>query len=239
VTRARLALLAAVVLAALFVFLTRTEGGARSSSGATAPSLAQMVAKVGNGVVKVETGCTGYEKSGTGFLVTPWMVATVLHVVNGADRVSLSQDGIEIATGAVVGRDYAHDLALVQTDRPLSGHVFALAGASAPPGLPVGSLGFAGGRDRPHEMQGSVLGTGPTEVVRGLERPGLVAVVLPVDHGDSGGPVFDLRTGDVVGLVDLAAEQPNGLGLVVDAAVARPLFEQWELSPQPVAGSSC
>jgi len=240
VTRARFFVFAASTLLALFVWLTQIHPG--SSSGASQPAvppLSEVVAKVRDGVVQVETPCSGYEKSGTGFLVGPQLVATVLHVVNGADTVSLWQDGQEIGTGAVVGRDYAHDLALVQTGRPLPGHVFALASEPAAPGLAVGALGFTRGRDSPRETQGTVVGGDLTIVVRGLERPGLVEVQMPFDHGDSGGPVFDLRDGSVIGLIDIVSESESGIGLAIDAQIAGPLFTGWAAAPHPIQGSSC
>lgn len=239
-TRARLLVFAAFTSAALFFWLTQIHPGSSSrASGPAVSSLAEMVAQVRDGVVKVETPCRVYEKSGTGFLVGPQLVATVLHVVNGADTVSLWQDGQEIATGAVVGRDYAHDLALVQTDRPLPGHVFALASQPSTPGLAVGALGFTFGRDTPRDTEGTVVGGDLTIVVRGLERPGLVEVEMPFDHGDSGGPVFDLRDGSVIGLIDIVSESESGIGLAIDAQIAGPLLTAWGIAPHPIRGSSC
>ena len=229
--------MAAVTFVVLFFWLTRIDPPGSNASAPQVSPFSKLVAELRDGVMRVETPCSVYEKSGTGFLVGPCLVATALHVVNGADTVSLFQAGQEIATGAVVGRDYAHDLTLVETDRPLPGHVFELAAGPAVSGEPVGVLGFTGGRDTPREAEGTVIGSYRVIVMNGLERPDLVEVAMQL--GDSGGPIFDLRDGRVVALVDAGPGQMADVGLGIDAQIARGLIGEWAAAPQPIHGSSC
>ena len=76
-------------------------------------------------------------------------------------------------------------------------------------------------------------------VMNGLERPDLVEVAMPLGAGDSGGPIFDLRDGRVVALVDAGPGQMADVGLGIDALVARGLIGEWAAAPQPIHGSSC
>jgi len=238
VTRWGALVVAAVAFVVVFVALTKVESRS-NASGPTASPFSKLVAELRDGVFRVETPCSVYEKSGTGFLIGPRLVATALHVVNGADTVTLSQDGQQIATGAVVGRDYANDLTLVETDRALPGHVFELSTTPAVPGEAVGALGFTGGQDTARDAQGIVIGRHRVIDLNGLERSNLVEVEMLLGMGDSGGPIFDLSDGRVVALVDAGPGEMSTVGLGIDAEIARPLIGAWAAAPQPLHGSSC
>ena len=238
-TRRRAYVMAGMTIAVLLVWLTKIDPPGSNASGPATPPLAELVAELRDGAMKVDAPCSYYGKSGTGFLVGPRLVATALHVVNGADTVSLLQDGHEIATGSVIGRDFAHDLALLVTDRPLPGHVFELSTEPAVPGETIAMLGFTGGQDSPRDAEGTVIGRHRLTVIAGLEQPDLVEFAMPVSHGDSGGPIFDARDGRVVAMVDAGVVDAGTVGLGIDAQIARPLIAQWAAAPQPIHGSSC
>src|SRR5579862_8804442 len=83
-----------------------TEPKAPARKPAARPlSETALVAKVRSGIVRIETTtCSGVE-IGTGILISPNLVATVEHVVNGAASITLLQDGKTVGQGTVVGTD--------------------------------------------------------------------------------------------------------------------------------------
>jgi serine protease Do len=203
----------------------------------TAPTFADVVASVRSGIVRIETDDCSGGAIGTGFLLTPTLVATVEHVVDGATAISLKQEGRVVGYGTVVGADPARDLALIRSNTRLSGHDFTLASRAPQLGEDVAALGFPLGLPLT-VTRGSVSGSGRTVPIGGLERRDLVQTDAAVNPGNSGGPLI-ADDGSVVGLVDLGTTQANGLAFAVSAIVAGPLLQAWRVAPQPVAPQGC
>jgi S1-C subfamily serine protease len=201
------------------------------------PSFAQVVAKVRSGIVRIETmTCTGGE-IGTGFLLSHRLVATVEHVVDGAETIDLKENGKVVAHGTVVGEDADRDLALIHTDEAVPGHLFSMASRAPQLGEDVAALGFPLGLPLT-VTRGSVSGSDRTIPINGLRRRSLVQTDAAVNPGNSGGPLMT-DDGSVVGLIDLGTSDANGLAFAVSALVAKPLLTAWRAAPQPVAATSC
>src|SRR4051794_31612222 len=105
-----------------------------------------------SGLVRIETASCGARLVGTGFLLDSRHVATAEHVVSGATRIVLRRrDGRVLGAGSIVGADRGIDVALIRSDRAISGHAFSLSGRSPRAGERLSALGFgpsAGGRMR-------------------------------------------------------------------------------------------
>jgi hypothetical protein len=197
-----------------------------------------LVADTRSGVIRIEaTGCAE-EDIGTGFLISPTLVATVDHVVAGATEISLVRDGKTLATGTVIGDDPARDVALVQSSKPLSGNIFKFDSTAPVLGESVAALGYPLGLPL-SVSQGSVSGTDRTVPIDGIERGDLVQTDAALNPGNSGGPLLDADTGRVVGLIDLGAVGAQGISFAVSAQVAQPLLDAWEASPQAVPATTC
>jgi hypothetical protein len=192
---------------------------------------------VRSGIVRIETDDCSGGAIGTGFLLSPRLVATVEHVVDGAASIRLKQNGKVVATGTVVGTDPARDVALIRSDEPLAGHVFSLAPRAPRLGEDVAALGFPLGLPLT-VTRGSVSGSDRTVPIDGLRRRNLVQTDAAVNPGNSGGPLI-ADDGSVVGLVDIGTSQANGLAFAVSSLVAKPLLSGWRASPQPVAATGC
>jgi serine protease Do len=212
-----------------------------ATSTATRPSainLADLVAKVQSGIIRIETTTCQGEAIGSGFLIGPRLVATVEHVVDGATFITLKRSGSIVATGTVIGEDTYRDVALIRTDRPIHGFRLTLAPRAPRLGEDVAALGFPFGLPLT-VTRGTTSGLDRTIPINGINRTRLVQTDASANPGNSGGPLLSVQTGEVVGLVDLLATQAHGIAFAVSAQVAGPLLQDWAASPQPVSTTSC
>jgi hypothetical protein len=86
---------------------------------------------------------------------------------------------------------------------------------------------------------GIVSGTDRTVPIDGIKRRDLVQTDASLNPGNSGGPLIDLDSGRVVGLVDLKNVEASGISYAVSAQVAAPLLDAWKAAPQAGAPVSC
>jgi len=133
----------------------------------SAPTFANLVARVRNGIVRIEADDCSGGAIGTGFILTPRLVATVDHVVDGASSIALKRNGKVLAHGTVVGADAARDLALVRSDTPIAGYRFKLAARAPNLGEDVAALGFPLGLPLT-VTRGSVSGSDRTIPIDGM-----------------------------------------------------------------------
>ncbi len=162
-------------------------------------------------------------------------------MVDGATGIELKRNSRVLGTGAVIGEDATRDVALVRSSAPLRGPTLQLASRSPRLGESVAALGFPLGLPLT-VTQGTVSGLQRTIPIGGIERRDLVQTDAALNHGNSGGPLIAIDTGDVVGLVDLGFSGSNGISgisFAVSAQVARPLPQVWEASPQPTPAATC
>jgi hypothetical protein len=202
-------------------------------------SFAQLVRQVRSGVIRIESQFCGNQGAvGTGFLISPNLVATVDHVVAGAQAITLKRGTTVLGTGTVLGGDQARDVALVQTSVPINGYVFSIAAARPRLGQAVAALGFPFGY--PLTLtRGSVSGLNRTLEIDGIVRNSLIQTDTAINFGNSGGPLFTAGSGKVLGLVDAEDVKAHGEAWAVSGLVAAPLISAWQTSPQPVAAASC
>jgi S1-C subfamily serine protease len=201
-------------------------------------SLADVVAGVRSGVVKVVAATCDGTSTGTGFLIGPNLVATVDHVVDGAVSVKLKRNGADLGEAKVIGSDGKRDLALLRTTVPIDGHVFKLAPRAPRLGEDVAALGFPLGLPLT-VTRGTASGSGRSVFIDGATRRGLIQTDAAVNHGNSGGPLLSTRTGDVLGLVDLKETDASGIGFAVSARLAQPLLNAWRTNPEPATAANC
>jgi S1-C subfamily serine protease len=136
--------------------------------------------------------------SGTGFVVAPRQIMTNQHVADGctAMRARLA-NGQEIAA-TVIASDRERDLALLRTEADPGPVLSFRRGASVRRGENVLTYGFplAG-----LLSSGPTLTTGDVSALAGLgDNPRQIQISAPVQQGNSGGPLLDLR-GQVVGVI--------------------------------------
>ena len=200
--------------------------------------LADTIAEVRSGVVRVNVKTCDGSGSGTGIIVSPIHVVTVEHVIDGAARITLERSRNILGQAEVIGLDRDRDLALLRLKKPISG--YRLQFATRPPrlGEEVAALGYPLGLPL-SVSRGTVSGLARTVPIDNLKRRALIQTDAAVNHGNSGGPLLSVTTGEVVGLVDLGSTEVNGIAFAVSGVVASALVQAWRAAPQPHPLEKC
>jgi S1-C subfamily serine protease len=212
------------------------------ASQTPAPPMSELVyAAVRPSIVLIQTGAAATEGtapnpssaggegsgggSGSGVIIDGrGQILTALHVVAGADGITVTFADATSTPAVVVASDPKLDIAVLQVER-LSPNV-APAILGNPGALRIGSEAYVVGN--PFGLYGSL----SVGVVSGLERifvdpeteeryEGLIQVDAAVNPGSSGGPLLD-RAGHVVGIVT-ALLNPTGDEVFVGIGLAVPI----------------
>ncbi len=140
-------------------------------------------------------------------------ILTCLHVVNGADRISVELENIHL-TATVLARDETLDLALIHVDRQLPAAIVWGDSKALRLGDTVYAIGF------------------PFDIARLLRRGTVAATAFEIEHspffvtdaqinpGDSGGGMFN-ENGELVGL-PARIQSVQGLSANIGLAFAIP-----------------
>jgi serine protease Do len=166
------------------------------------------------------------QAAGSGFVVSPdGYIVTNNHVVDGATKVKVSFDDQEEIDAKVVGTDSRTDLALLKIEpkKPLT--VVKLADKTPRVGDWVLAVG------NPFGLGGTVTAGIVSALARNIGGPyDYMQIDAAVNHGNSGGPTFNLE-GDVVG-VNTAIYSPTGgnvgIAFAVPAETVKRVVEQLE-----------
>ncbi|MGE3143360.1 MAG: Do family serine endopeptidase [Hyphomonadaceae bacterium] len=164
------------------------------------------------------------EAAGSGFFISEdGYIVTNNHVVENADRLSITTDDGRDIDARLIGRDPRTDLAVIKVD---GGHFPYVRFAEHEPRigdwvLAVGNPFGLGGTVTSGivSARGRDIGAGPYD--------DFLQIDAPVNQGNSGGPAFNLN-GEVVG-VNTAIYSPSGgnvgIAFAIPAATARPIVE--------------
>lgn len=220
---------AAVVAAVVSAAMLRDPGSRPPGSPVAAvltesQQITEAVQRVRPSVVRIRTRTSEGEGVGTGIVIEDGVVITNGHVVQGDQNPTVTlADGRELP-GQVLGVDSRVDLAVIRIAAP--GLPVAAWGDSE--SLPIGSRLIAIG----YALGASAFSSGEPTVTSGIfsgRRDFLgqsyVQTDTPINHGNSGGPLINLR-GEIVGVNVLVVGrttelQAQGLNLAIPAAIAR------------------
>src|SRR5438128_1936746 len=198
------------LLMALLVLCAAT--GLRADDGAKPQAAVEEVAAAAQKSVVVITfaGRDGKRQGlGTGFVVAPdGLIATNLHVLGEGRPVAVQlADGRRFDVTSVHASDRSLDLALIRID------------AKDLPPLPLGdSDKLKSGQavvalGNPHGLTHSVV-AGVVSGRREIEGRPMIQLAVPIEQGNSGGPVLDLQ-GRVQGIVTMKSQVTANLGFAV------------------------
>ena len=204
-----------VVNSEAFAPVKSEPAGATTSSPGAMP-LEEMVSRASAAVVGVETT----SGRGTGFFVTPDLVVTNAHVVQGQSFVTVRLAGGRQVAGRVERSSADVDIAVVRTSAPAPDtQILQLGSARAVrPGQEVIAIGS------PLGLQNTVT-RGIVSAMRSAGGVALIQTDAAINPGNSGGPLLD-RDGRVIGINTLKlARGAESIGFAVAVAHAMPLIE--------------
>jgi len=147
---------------------------------------------------------------GSGFFVTPHLIVTNYHVIQGTMYVGIGMHNGMQTTGKVIRKDIRRDLALIKTQ--YAGKPAKLCTAPTPVGSTVEAVGHP-------EGLGFTVTRGVVSAIRGLPShydPGgkpvqFIQTDAAINHGNSGGPLY--LGSRVVGVNDLILRADHAQGL--------------------------
>ena len=181
----------------------------------TRPSLVSITA----------TGRDGRNQGiGTGFVVDKsGLIATNLHVIGDARPFQLElSDGRKLRVLEVHASDRKMDLAVIRVaDKNLPALTLGDP-TNLKKGAPIVVMG------NPHGLKNSVV-SGVNSSLREIDGRTMLQLAIPVEPGNSGGPVLD-RQGRVHGIVTMKSLVTENLGFAVDARMLKALLDK----PNPV-----
>jgi len=173
----------------------------------------------------------GQSAEGTGFVYdAKGDIVTNQHVVSGASTVKVKFSDGSTYTATVVGSDSATDIAVLHVDAPASKLVpLALADSGK---VAVGDGVVAIGN--PFGLDGTVTSGIVSAVGREISSPdetpieGAIQTDAAINHGNSGGPLLDLR-GEVIGITSQIQSEGggnDGVGFAVPSNTVKSIASQ-------------
>lgn len=184
-----------------------------------------MLARLTDSVVQVRGEACDMIQSGSGFVVSPGLVATNAHVVAGTDDVELVTPDGDRRDARVVAFDPAADLALLATslDRPA---LTLDAPRTGDRGLVMGFPGGGPLAPSPFEVAETLHATGLDIYDRREVRRDLLVLASDLQPGDSGSAVVR-SDGTVIAVAVAIAPDRDGVAYALDrseldALLARP-----------------
>src|SRR5581483_730823 len=176
-------------------------------------------------VVIVFAGRDGKQQGlGTGFIVSAdGLIATNLHVIGQARPITVVlHDGTRHEVTSVHASDRTFDLALVKIDAKNLAPLSLGDAKGLKQGQPIVALGH------PRGLEYSVV-AGVLSGQRDIDGMTMLQVAMPIEQGNSGGPVLDMQ-GRVQGIVTMKSLVTANLGFAVPASALKPLLAK----PNPI-----
>ncbi len=190
-----------------------------------ARTIEQLAASARKSVVMIlAAGRTGKpEGVGTGFVVGEGLIATNMHVIGEGRPITVqTSDGKRHDATAVHATDRAVDLAVIRIDVKELPPLELGNSDDVKQGREVVSLG------NPRGLEYSVA-SGVVSARRDVDGRPMIELRMPVEPGNSGGPLLDLH-GRVQGIVTLKSAVTENLGYATPIDTLKPLLDK----PNPI-----
>jgi len=167
--------------------------------------------------------------TGTGFLISSsGYIATSYHVIKNADSIYIENQKIGTVKAAMLFSDAASDVSLLKVESEklvsLGSLPYTIGTKEASLGEDVFTLGFP--RDE------IVFGEGSISASTGYRQDSnAYQISVPVNPGNSGGPLFNVR-GDVVGIISGLQTETSGTAFATKASA---LLKAIEVAPDSLS----
>ena len=186
----------------------------------------EIAAKAKKSVVVVTfSGRDGLQQGlGTGFILSSdGLIATNLHVIGEARPIRVELfDGRKFDVVSVQATERSQDLAVLKIDAANLPALPLGDSDELKEGQPVIAIG------NPLGLERSVV-AGVLSGVRDVEGRKMLQLALPIERGNSGGPLLDFD-GRVHGLLTLKSQRTDNLGFAIAVNALKPLLEK----PNPI-----
>ncbi len=189
-------------------------------------SVADIAAAVKPSLVKViQEGRQGQDGLGSGFVLSDdGLIATNRHVIGEARRITVEMsDGSKEEVSEVFATDAKMDLAILRIGKKGLKPLALGDSAGLRQGEPIVAMG------NPVGLAFSVVEGVISEPKRDIEGVEMIQVAVPIEHGNSGGPLLD-RQGRVLGLLTMKSALTNNVGFAMPVNALKTLLEK----PNPV-----
>jgi len=159
---------------------------------------------------------------GTGFVVESgaWgsRFLTAQHVIENARRLRVTVGNRRTIAAEVAASDAKQDVAIVETREPNLRAVRLGSSSALEPGMRIGVAGYP----IPDAFADEGLGVETSVFFGRLSsvRRDALELDAPVIPGESGGPVFDAGTGEVIGIAESRFEEERAIGFAIPIADA-------------------
>lgn len=210
------------LLIALSLYGAACKLNANSASGGGTLTTQSIASKSLPAVVTVSAKDSGGNvlATGSGFFVAPKIIATNLHVIEGASQLSIKTSmGKNVNVAVVRTVDTQRDLALLDCPDVTDAPVLPLGDTSA---VQVGDAIVAAGS--PLGLEGSI-STGIVSAAREQDGAHVFQITAPISHGSSGGPLLNGR-GEVIGVTSFTVVSGQNLNFAYSAAYLKDLLKK-------------
>ncbi|WP_010302212.1 S1C family serine protease [Kurthia senegalensis] len=180
---------------------------------------------IANAKTQVYTILAG-SKQGSGFLFnTKGDIITNAHVANSMDDVVVINANGQEFNGKVIGTDSKTDVALIRVPELAGKNPLVIDTAQAVVGTEVVAIGS------PHAKSGTTTTGKITSVgasfTDGYSYTNLYEITAKLESGSSGGPLINVKTGNVIGINSIILTDHPEIGYALPMANVMPLVNKW------------
>lgn len=215
-----------LLLLSVYFACSVVEAAPKAKSPAPkAQTTADLAESIAPSLVKItQLGREGTDGIGSGFIVSAdGLIATNLHVIGEARRLQIEMnDGKTHAVTSVHATDASRDLALLKIDAKALKPLPLGDAAKVRQGESVVAMGA------PEGLAFSIV-QGVLSATREIDGNDMLQVAIPIEKGNSGGPLLDMQ-GHVLGILTLKHIKTDNLGFAMPVNYLKELIEK----PNPV-----
>ncbi len=216
-----------LLLSSLMICHADAASKSKAASKPTPPAhtAAELAATIRPSLVKItQLGREGTDGIGSGFIISEdGLIATNMHVIGEARRLQIEMhDGKTHEVTVVQASDSQLDLALLKIDAKGLKPLPLGDSSKVRQGEPIVAMGA------PEGLAFSIV-QGVLSATRDIDGREMLQVAVPIEKGNSGGPLLDMQ-GNVLGLLTLKSLKTDNLGFAMPVNELKKLIEK----PNPV-----
>ncbi len=219
-----------IILFLISLTLVQANAASKSKPPVKSPTpaartAADLAETIRPSLVKItQLGREGTDGIGSGFIVSEdGLIATNLHVIGEARRIQIEMhDGKTHVVTAIHASDTHLDLALLKIDAKGLKPLPLGDSAKVRQGDPIVAMGAP-------EGLGFSIVQGVLSATRDIDGQDMLQVAVPIEKGNSGGPLLDMQ-GRVLGILTLKSLKTDNLGFAMPVNLLKTLIEK----PNPV-----